>query len=198
VVLGEYHPIFNICQGPATLHTGLFGATEPADSAVASPPSSSVWTDVGGIMDGSSVLLEVDLTYTDQGVDQLVDAVGARLTKRTVQLTAALEELTLQNMLLAQNQLGTITTASGYSTYDPSTATSATQPSYTALIIDGWAPTLSAGTAMRRRIILRKALSSSKLDLEYEKSKPGVFNTTWTGYYVSSTVPMWHVIDQTS
>ena len=189
---------FNICQGPATLYTGLFGATEPADSAVGSAPSSSVWTDVGGIMDGSSVLLEVDLTYTDQGVDQLVDAVGARLTKRTVQLTAALEELTLQNMLLAQNQLGTITTASGYSTYDPSTATSATQPSYTALIIDGWAPTLPAGTAMRRRIILRKALSSSKLDLEYEKSKPGVFNCTWTGYYVSATVPMWHVVDQTS
>ena len=130
---------FNICQGPATLYTGLFGATEPADSAVATAPNSSVWTDVGGIMDGSSVLLEVDLTYTDQGVDQLVDAVGARLTKRTVQITAALEELTLQNMLLAQNQLGTITTASGYSTYDPSTATSATQPSYTALII-GYRP----------------------------------------------------------
>lgn len=189
---------FNICQGPATLRTGAFGATEPADSAVSSDPNPAVWLDVGGIMDGSSVLLEVDLTYTDQGVDQLVDAVGARLTKRTVQLTAALEELTLQNLLLAQNQLGTITTGAGYSSYDPSTASSATQPTYTALMIDGWAPTLATGAAMRRRIILRKSLSSSKLDLEYEKSKAGVFNTTWTGYYVSATVPMWHLVDQTS
>lgn len=189
---------FNICQGPATLRTGAFGATEPLDSAVSSDPNPAVWTDVGGIMDGSSVLLEVDLTYTDQGVDQLIDAVGARLTKRTVQLTAALEELTLQNMLLAQNQLGTITTGAGYSSYDPSTASSATQPTYTALMIDGWAPTLATGAAMRRRIILRKSLSSSKLDLEYEKSKAGVFNTTWTGYYVSATVPIWHVVDQTS
>lgn len=188
----------NICQGPATLYWAPFGTTEPLDSAVASNPSAS-WTDVGGIADGTSVLLEIDLTYSDIGVDQLVDPVGARLTKRTVQLTAAIEETTLANINLAMNQLTSTSVQAGYTTLDPLTANSATQPTYTALMIDGWAPTTgTTEVACRRRIILRRALSSSKLDLEYEKSKPAVFNTTWTGYFVSNSVPLYHIVDQTS
>lgn len=189
----------NILMGPATLYWGAFGATEPADSAITSAPNSGVWTDVGGTADGTSVLLEVDLTYTDIGVDQLVDPVGARLTKRMIQLTAALSETTLSNMLLAQNQLGTITTNSGNSTYDPATANSASQPTYTALILDGWAPiTGTSETSCKRRIIVRKCLSSSKIALEYEKGKPALFNTTWTAYYVSSSIAPYHIVDQTT
>jgi len=189
----------NVCQGPATVYTGLFGATEPAYTALTSPPSSSVWTDVGGLADGTSVLLEVDLTYTDIGVEQLVDPVGARLTKRVIQFTMALEETTLANMQLAMNQLATISNGSGYSVLDPLTTTSATQPTYTALLIDGWAPTTgTTQTACRRRMIVRKCLSSSKVDLEYEKTKSAVYNTTWTGYWVSGSIAPFEVIDQTS
>ena len=50
-------------------------------------------------MDGTSVLFEVDLTYTDQMMDQLVDPAGARLTKRECQVTFAMEETTLDNLL---------------------------------------------------------------------------------------------------
>jgi hypothetical protein len=186
-------------MGPATLYWAPFGATEPANSAILSPPSSSVWTDVGGTADGTSVLLEVDQTYTDIGVDQLVDPVGARLTKRTIQVTAALEEATLQNITLALNQLTTTTPQSGYTVLDPITATSASQPTYTALIIDGWAPTAgTAETQCRRRLVIRKCLSSSKLDFEYEKSKPNIFNTTWTSFYVSGSVAPFEITDQTS
>src|ERR1022692_1867127 len=80
---------FNICQGPATMYWSPFGATEPADSAVTTAPNSAVWTDVGGTADGTSILMEVDLTYTDLAMDQLIDQAGARLTKRMVQITAA-------------------------------------------------------------------------------------------------------------
>jgi hypothetical protein len=190
---------FNVCQGPATVYWSLFGATEPAGSAITAPPNPAIWTDVGGIADGTSVLLEIDLTYTDQGVAQLVDPIGARLTKRVIQLTAALEEATLQNINLAQNQLTTISPQSGFTQLSPVTASSATQPTYTALIIDGWAPTTGlVEPSARRRIILRKALSSSKVDLEYEKTKPNVLNTTWTGYWVSGTVPPYDIYDQTA
>jgi len=190
---------FNICQGPAEVYWGVYGSTEPSPTAITSPPNSAIWTDVGGIADGTSVLLEVDLTYTEQGVEQLVDAVGARLTKRVTQLTMALGEATLQNIQLAQNQLATISVNSGYSQLSPITASSATQPTYTALIIDGWAPTTGlTESSARRRIILRKCLSSSKLDFEYEKTKPNVFNTTWAGYWVSSSVPPYDIFDQTA
>lgn len=189
----------NVCQGPATVYYGAFGATEPAFSAIASPPSSAIWTDVGGIADGTSILLEIDLTYTDIGVEQLVDPVGARLTKRVIQFTAALEETTLANMQLAMNQLATISSGSGYNVLDPITTNSATQPTYTALLIDGWAPTTGlTENAARRRMIVRKCLSSSKVDLEYEKTKPAVFNTTWTGYWISPSVAPFEIIDQTS
>lgn len=188
---------FNICQGPATLYFAPFGTAEPADSAVASPPGGS-WTDVGGTMDGTSVLLEVDLTYSDLAVDQLVDAVGARLTKRTIQLTAALEEATLANLQMAMNQLATLSVQSGYTTFDPLTASSASQPTYQAFIIDGWAPTLSSGASARRRIIIRKSVSPTKVALEYEKSKPNAFNVTFTGYYVSNSIAPFHIVDQTA
>lgn len=189
---------FNLVQGPATLYTGAFGATEPADSAVTSNPNSAVWTDVGGIADGTAVLLEIDLTYSEQGVDQLPMPVGARLTKHAVQITAALAEATLTNMTLSLNQLTTTSVQSGYTTLEPVIAQSSSQPTYTALVIDGWAPTLNTGASARRRVILRKALSASKLALEYEKSKMAIYNTTWVGYYVSGSVQPWHVVDQTA
>jgi hypothetical protein len=185
-------------MGPATVYVGAFGATEPVDSAFATPPSSTYWTDVGGTADGTSVLMETDLTYTDLAVDQLIDSVGARLTKRMVQLTAALAETTLANMNIAMNQLLSISAQSTYSTGDPQTTSSATQPTYTALILDGWAPTLNTGAAARRRIILRKCLSASKLALEYEKAKPAVYNTVWTAYFVSSSIALFHITDQTA
>jgi hypothetical protein len=188
---------FNICQGPATLYWGAFGTTEPLDSAVTSAPGAG-WTDVGGTADDTPVVLEVDMTYTDQAVDQLVDMVGGRLTKRTVQLTASMEEATLNNLTVATNQLTSQSTQATYSTLDPLTTSSASQPTYTAFIIDGWAPTLNTGVAARRRIIVRKCLTSSKIALSYEKSKPVLFATTWTAYYVSASVPLFHIIDQTA
>ena len=188
----------NVCQGPATLYWAPFGTTEPAYTAISSPPALP-WTDVGGIADGTSVLLEIDQTYTDITVDQLVDPLGARLTKRVIQLTAQLEEATLQNLQFVMNQNLTLNTQSGYTVADAITTTSATQPNYTALILDGWAPTTgTTEVECRRRIVLRKSLSQAKADLEYQKSKAAVYNCTFTAYYVSSSISPFEITDATS
>jgi len=189
----------NIVMGPASLYYALFGATEPAYSAITSPPNSAVWTDVGGTADGSSVLLEIEHSLTDISVEQLIDRVGARVTKRVIQVTAALEEATLENMQLAMNQLATISPGSGYSVLDLTTGVSSPQPQYMALLIDGWAPTTGTDEVeCRRRAIVRKCLSSSKVDLEYEKTKPVLYNTTWSAYWVSSSVSPVEIVDQES
>ena len=115
-----------------------------------------------------------------------------------MQVTLSLAETTLTNLQLALNQMATIGVNTGYSTLDPITATSATQPTYTALIIDGWAPTLSTGAAARRRIIVRKTLTASKIALEYEKSKAAVYACTFTAYYISGSIGLFHIVDATS
>lgn len=189
----------NIVMGPAFVYWAPYGSTEPAYGALTSPPSSAVWTDVGGIADGTSVLLEIEHSLTDLAVEQLIDRVGARVTKRVIQLTAALNEATLQNMNLAMNQLLTISPGSGYTVADLQTGITSVQPQYMALIIDGYAPTTgTAEIACRRRAILRKALSSSKVDLESEKTKQTIYNTTWSVFWVSSSISPVEIIDQTA
>ena len=51
----------------------------------------------------------------------------------------------------------------------------------------GWAPTLTNGNAARRRTIVRKCLTSSKVALEYEKSRSSSYAVTFTAYYVSGS-----------
>jgi hypothetical protein len=185
-------------MGPAEVYTSAFGTTEPAWSAITSSPAAP-WTDVGGTADGTSVLLEVETSLTDIMVEQLVDPVAGRVSKRVIQVTLALEEATQQNLNLAMNQMTTITTGAGYSVLDPLTTPTSLQPPYTAIIIDGFAPTTGTTEAScRRRLIVRKCLSTSKVDLEYEKTKPTIYSTTWTGYWISTLVAPFEVIDQTS
>jgi hypothetical protein len=186
----------NIAQGPAVLWYAAYGTATPADSAVTSPPGAS-WTDVGGTQGG--VNLAVDNTYTPQEVDQLVDPVGARLTKRAITLTVTLAEASLANLQLACNELLTLSVNTGYTTTDLQTTTSATQPTYATLIIDGWAPTTgTTEVSCRRRIIMWKSLSQAKIGLGYEMAKNVVYDCVFTSYYVSSSISPVHIIDQTS
>lgn len=181
----------NLVLGPAKLYTGAFGAAEPADSAVNTAPAASAWTDVGNTMGG--LTLEINQTYTELEVDQIVDSVGRRLTKREMTVTTSLAEQTLNNLSLILNG-GTQASGSGYATYDPLTASSATQPTYIALLVDGWAP----GGAFNRRAIVRKCLSTAKTDFVYAKDKQSVFAVTFNAHYVSSTTTPFHIVDQTS
>jgi hypothetical protein len=173
-----------------------FGTAAPADSAVASPPGAG-WTDVGGTQGG--IMGEIDNTYMEQVVDQVPLPVGGRLTKQAITVTTQLAEATLANLQLAMNGLISVSVQSGYTTSDLQTATSATQPQYSTLIMDGWAPTTgTTEVSCRRRSIIWKVLSAGKATFAYEMDKNTVFNVTFTAYFVSSSVSPWHSIDVTT
>lgn len=187
----------NLCQGPAVLYAAPYGTAEPADATVTPdgyltiPPAP--WTDVGSTESG--VVFDIEHTITPQEVDQLIDAVGGRLTKRVVTVTATLAEATLANLNLATNGNLNVDALTGYTTADPTTTTSATQPNYYSLMVYGWGPLLLSGRPSLRRLTLRKALSQVKASIDYEMTKYATYAVTWTGYYVSSAVPLFHIVE---
>src|ERR1044072_876781 len=91
----------NLIQGPGTLYSGAFGATEPTDTAVNAIPAASAWTDMGGTQDG--VKLSVDQTYSELEVDQITLRVGSRLTKQDFTIETSLAEATLENLSTTLN-----------------------------------------------------------------------------------------------
>lgn len=189
----------NLVLGPARLYVAPFGSTEPADSSVTpngpTTPPSSPWTDVGGTDGG--VTFEVDNTYTALSVDQVIMDVGARLTEMKMTVTAKLSEMTLTNLQTSLNSIGTAGSGTGYSTLDIPVGSSATQPTYAALIIDGWAPMSSTGAPMLRRVIVRKVLSQVKASLAFDKKTQQGLDCTFSAYFVSPSIAPVHVIDQT-
>lgn len=183
----------NLIAGPGTLYAGLFGATEPADSTVATAPSASTWTDMGGTQDG--VQISINLDYFELEVDQIVDIPGRRLTKRDLQVKTNLAEATLANLTVSLNG-GTVTASAAFSTYDPANDTAATQPTYRALLFDGWAPQTAAGVSNVRRVVVRKVLSIDNVETSYKKDDQTLFPVTFGAHYVSSAIKPFRVIDQ--
>jgi hypothetical protein len=193
----------NVVQGPATIYflspgPSQPGLSEPADTnaALVAQPSSVYWSDMGATTGG--VTLAVNHTYTQIKADQLVDPIGARFTARMITVAVNLLEATLQNLNSAMNNAAIVNSLSGVTTLDPVTTTSATQPTYSALLIDGWAPTLLSGLQARRRLIVRKVLNDLKASAKYDMTNQVTWDCTFTAYYVSSTLAPFHIVDQTS
>ena len=189
----------NLVLGPCQLYMSLFGAAEPADSAitpngVTTPPNSSVWTDAGGTSGG--VTLGIDGTLTNLTVDQIIMDVGARLTGLAATVATKMAEMSLANLNAALNFIMTIGGGSGYATADLQVGSAATQPLYAALIVDGWAPTLNTGAPARRRAIVRKVLATPKISLNYDKSTQQSNDVSWSAFYVSPSVSPVHIVDQ--
>lgn len=183
----------NLTAGPGTLYTGAFGATEPLDSAVNSLPASAAWTDAGGTQDGSTITLSRE--FFELEVDQIVDTPGRRLTSRDIQVKTNMAEPTLANLTVALNG-GTQTATAAYATYDPDNTTAATQPTYKALLLDGFAPQTAAAATMRRRVIVRKVLSIEDVETDYKKDGQTLFPVTFAAHYVSSVITPFHIVDQ--
>lgn len=177
----------NLTLGPGTLYRGAFGAQEPADTAVNGTPAASAWTDVGGTTDG--VTLTINMEYAELAVDQIVDVPGRRLTKRDLQLETNLAEPTLENLSLSMNG-GTAASGSGFSSLEPTFDTSATQPDYSALILDGFMGSL------RRRIFVRKTLSTDNVEFAYTKDEQTVFTVTFSAHYVSPSIAPFKIVDE--
>lgn len=180
----------NLIMGPGTLYVATFGTAEPADSTIATAPAS--YTDVGGTQDGVS--LAITQEYAEMEVDQLVDVPGRRLTKRVFTLETNLAEPTLAMLKVALNNGGTITTAAGVSSaYEPDAGDTTVNPSYSALIFDGFAP-----GGFRRRVIIRKALQTEDVEFAYAKGDQTVLSVAWEAHYVSSSIKPFKIVDALS
>lgn len=189
--------VTNLIQGPGTLYKGTqftttySQAAEPGDTAVNASPSATAWTDVGGTQDG--VNLEIGREYAELEVDQIVDVPERRLTKREFAIATNLAEATIENLALAMNEVAaTVITGSGNKTFSPTPGSSATQPNYVPLILDGYAP-----SQLRRRVIGRKMLSIDPIAIAYRKDAQAVWTVRWAGHYVDASTPLFKVIDQT-
>lgn len=188
--------VTQLIQGPGTFYLGAQYTTaytttaEPADAAVNTTPQASAWTDVGGTQDG--VTIEVAREYAELEVDQVVDIPDRRLTKREFSIATNMAEPTLENFAKIHNESAP-TSASGYKTYEPGNTSAAVQPTYCAVLFDGYAP-----GQFRRRIIGRRMLSVDPVSFAYKKDTQTVFNVKWAGHYVSSTIAPYKIIDQTS
>jgi hypothetical protein len=180
----------NLVMGPGTLYLADFDAAEPADADVASPPSSAVWYNVGGTLGGITV--NFNQTYTNLAMDQVVDVAGRRLTERDVQFQTQMAENTFESLRYALND-GEITTGSGFRVYEPAFTDSATQPSYRALILDGWAP---GAAQQRRRFVARRVLSIAAVGIPYSKDGQAVIPVTFGAHYVNANTVPYRVIDE--
>lgn len=183
----------NLILGAGDLYVGAFGATEPADTAWASAPTTPTpWRDMGGTQDG--VELAVAQEYTELEVDQLVDVPERRLTKREFTLKTNLAEATLDNLSAALNGNTTITAFGTTTTtgrkLEPNSGTSASQVTYAALIFDGFAP-----NSKRRRVIGRKMLNTGDVEFAYSKEDQTVLSVEFSGHYVSSSIKPIAIID---
>ena len=168
----------NAAMGPGTVYVGLFGATEP--TGMAAPGVG--FTDVGGTLGGTKVSFEQ--ASKELEFDQLTMPVGYRRTKTGIIVKVTMAEVTLSNFKIAMND-GTLTSASGYTSYTPdvSALNTGTEPTYRAVIVDG------AGIGGEtRRLIVRKVFSTDNVELEYTKDGQQVFAVTFTGMYVSSSI----------
>lgn len=195
--------VVNLVQGPATCYIGTFDGTtarEPANGSVNTTPATSAWTDLGGTTDG--VTISINQEYKELEVDQVVDIPGRRLTKRDMTAKTNLAEPTLANLLYSLNDVngGSLGASgagfAGY--YEPAFTDSATQPTYRALLLWGWAPgTGAAGNVSKRRMVhLRKVLSSDNVEFAYKKEDQTVFTVTWSVHYVSSSIAPFKIIDE--
>lgn len=180
--------VTNLIQGPADLYSGIVGALEPADTAVNATPAASAWTDCGGTDGG--VKLTINHTYSELAVDQIVDVPGRRLTKREVNVATNLAEATLENLSLALNG-GVAGSGAGWKSFEPASDTAATQPSYKAALMHGWAP-----NSKRRMVVVRKSLSVASVEKTYAKDGQTFIPVDFAGHYVSTSIKSFRVIDE--
>jgi hypothetical protein len=184
----------NLIAGPGDLYRGVFGATEPLDSAVASAPATGIWTDMGGTQEG--VTVNIGQEFQELSVDQITDRVESRLTSRSITVGTSIAEPTLENLQWILNG-GTVATATGVKTYDPVSGSGATQPSYNALTFDGWGP-MVANVAKRRRLIARKILNVEGVEFAYTKDGQTLFPASLQLHYVSASTALFHIVEATS
>jgi hypothetical protein len=178
----------NLAMGPGSLYVGLFGAPEPLDVQVNGTPAVSAWTDVGGTLGG--LKLSVVNTFKELEVDQLTETPERRRTKKEVTLSTQLAEVTFTNLILTLVG-GTVTDGgASHESYEPDNSDSSTAPQYSSIIFDG-----VGGAGKRRRVFMRKCLSTENVDVANSKEDQTVYPVTFTTHYVSPSIRSWRVVN---
>lgn len=177
----------NLIAGPAHLWVAVFGSPEPA-GPLAAP--AAPWRDVGGTQGG--VRLVADRTFFELEVDQVIQRVGSVPTKEDFSIATSLAEGTLENFALALNEVESAIQDGTDSRYlELGGTTPGGTPNYIAVLLDGLAP-----DGKRRRVTLRKALSTASVEQAYQKSGQTLIPVTLTGHYVSPSVRPIRVEDE--
>lgn len=188
---------YQVIMGAGTMYNGLFQATEPLDQAVNTTPQASAWTNTGFTNDGITITLNQE--FATMTVDQISDIIGRKMTQRDVQVQANLAEATLENLTLGLNS-GTIATGTGagvnFKTYVPVFNGTELQPTYFAIIFDGFAPANAAGVVKRRRFVLRKCLSIDNIEVAYKKGDMTLVPVTIGCHYIDTVTAPFRIIDE--
>ena len=173
----------NLIQGPATLYVALLGTAEPA--TISAAPGAG-WVDVGGTKDG--IELSVADEYAVLGVDQVIYEIERRRTNRVVTIKTSLAEATLANLAIA---IANTDPAANVLTADD--GLTAFAPAYRMALLDGIAP-----GGFKRRIIVRKVLSTDSVAMAYKKDGQTLIPVTLTGHWVSASVRPFIITDATT
>lgn len=182
----------NIIAGAAELFRADFGATEPADTAVADPIAAP-FASLGGTDDG--VTLNVAHEWMNLRMDQIIDSAGKRKTGRTITVATNLVEGTLENLLLALSQKATTITTGGvgataWKGFNVEGDDSGEEPDYSSIILRGRAP-----LGKRRLFILRKALSVEDVEAAYKKDDQWLIPVTFECHWVSTSIRPFRVVE---
>jgi hypothetical protein len=140
--------------------------------------------------------LSVEQEWIEVELKQLPDKPMRRLKKRRMTIKTSLAEATLTNLGYALNDTTSGSAGTGWSSFAPQNRSEASQLSYSALIVDGWAPGFQFNRQhKRRRLIVRKCLSVDNVELSYSKDGQTVYTVTWSCHYVDSTTPPFRIVD---
>lgn len=184
--------VTNLLAGPATdVWVGDFGAAEPA--TIDAAPGVG-FRNIGGTQGGLRLVADRELFRME--VDQIPGRVGSQLTSEDFSVQTSLAEATLENYALVVNaadEAVDATTVPGEKSLDLGTADTVAEPNYRCIIIDGRAP-----NGKKRRVIIRKVLSTASVETPMQRGGQTVFPVTWTAHYVSQSIAPVRKIDATA
>ncbi|OLT26557.1 hypothetical protein BJF83_20860 [Nocardiopsis sp. CNR-923] len=179
----------NLTSGAGELWSAEVGASEPSDDEINLDVDltavANEWEGLGGTNDG--ITLNVSIEYFELEVDQELDTVERRATKRDVSVATNLAELTLENLRRTQNG-GTTTTGNGVKSYEPATGRELAQPHYSALLLDGWGP-----AHQRRRCVIRRTLNVAETSTSYSKDGMSLYPVEVHGHFVATNIKPYRV-----
>ena len=181
--------VTNLLAGPATaVWVGDFGAAEPA--TIGAAPGVG-FRNVGGTQGGLRVIADREMFRLE--VDQIPGRVGSQLTSEDFSVQTSLAEATLENYALTVNAADedVDTSVPGQKTLDLGNADTEAAPNYRCIIVDGRAP-----NGKKRRVIVRKVLSTASVETPMQRGGQTVYPVTWTAHYVSDSIAPVRKIDE--